>query len=232
MSNENNNFWTTKGIYLILLVVAIAIVTVAVVLSVNSQGSDTMDNPATTSNSVSLTPVKPNSNSTSTSQSTKPSDSSTDSTQDSTVDPEPATLQMSFIMPVAGGRIIKEYTEASVVYNQTLGVYAGHMGMDVTGEDSAEVLAVYDGEITSITTNYLEGTTVVVTHVNGVKTIYNSIEVDDALSVGDKVKQGDVLGTISTNNRQEYKDGAHLHFEVEEDGVKVSPAKYFLGYDK
>ena len=57
-------------------------------------------------------------------------------------------------------------------------------------------------------------------------------EVNESLEVGASVNKGDELGVVSTNNRTEYKDGAHLHFEVLENGVKVDPYKYLLTEEK
>ena len=161
-----------------------------------------------------------------------PGHSSGDSALSGKDEPVPTVKEIYFILPVENGTCTKDFTEASVVYNKTLGIYTGHMGMDITGAAGAAVLAAYDGKVTAIQSDYLNGTTVVITHENGLKTIYNSIEADENLSVGDSVRQGDAIGVISENNRREYKDGAHLHFEVEEDGVKVSPSKYFVGYEK
>ena len=45
------------------------------------------------------------------------------------------------------------------------------------------------------------------------------------------MKKGDKIGEASVTNRQEYKSGAHLHFEVSEKGVSVDPAKY-LTFDE
>ena len=235
-NDQTKSFWENRWLYVALLIAAFVIITVAIVLAATAGGGTETFDVGQTSVSTSGWPsasasyptsAKPSSQS----ASTKPSASASQSATD-IAPTQPTAKEINFIMPVENGVCTKDFTEASVVYNKTLGVYTGHMGMDITGADGANVLCVYDGEITSIVSSYLQGTTVTVTHANGLKSIYNSIEIDEGLSVGDKVRQGDVIGTISDNNRQEYKDGAHLHFEVEENGVKVSPTKYFLGYDK
>ena len=61
---------------------------------------------------------------------------------------------------------------------------------------------------------------------------YNSIAENDNLFVGQKVKQGTVIGTVSVTNRQEYKSGAHLHFETIENGEVIDPAKYLTIEEK
>ena len=155
-----------------------------------------------------------------------PNDTPTDSPSDA-----PTVTVIVFDMPV-NGTIIKEYVSAGVVYNQTLGVYTGHKAIDFSAEEGTNVFACYDGTIESITSGKLEGTTVIIDHGNGLKSVYNSIEVSENLSAGDLIKRGAVLGTVSTNNRKEFKDGAHLHFEVLENGVKVDPQKYLLMEEK
>ena len=111
-------------------------------------------------------------------------------------------------------------------------MYTGHTGLDISAEEGSKVVCVYDGVVESVTTSYLQGTTVTIDHGNGLKTVYNSIEADENLTEGKTVKKGDKIGTVSDNNRQEYKDGPHLHFEVVEDGKKIDPETYLLSSQK
>lgn len=145
---------------------------------------------------------------------------------------KPVDNKIIFVMPVANSSIIKDYTSSTVVYNQTLGVYTGHMGIDFGAESGSEVYAVYAGRIESITTSYLKGTTITIDHGNGLKSIYNSIEALETLEEGQSVSAGQVIGSVSDNNRQEYKDGPHLHFEVTLDGEWVDPSDYLMITEK
>ncbi len=144
----------------------------------------------------------------------------------------PTQKPITFIMPVDNATVICDYTATSVVYNKTLGIYTGHLAIDFSAEQGAEVKAVFDGTVESIVTTYLTGTTITVAHANNVKTVYNSIDLPENLSIGQTVKQGDVIGYVSDNNKQEYKDGPHLHFEVYESGAKISPYKYLAISEK
>ncbi|MBR1867960.1 MAG: M23 family metallopeptidase [Clostridia bacterium] len=137
-----------------------------------------------------------------------------------------------FTMPIKDGTITKSFTSSTVVFNQTLGVYTGHMGVDFGAPAGSDVYCAYDGEIESVTTSYLQGTTVVISHGNGLKTVYNSIDADDDIAEGMKVTAGQKIGEVSDNNRQEYKDGPHLHFEVTLDGKKVDPETYLMIAEK
>ncbi len=160
-------------------------------------------------------------------------DQNVDKPDDGQKEPDkPVVEVISFITPVKGGTCSKEFTDNTLVYSSTLGVYTGHSGMDFSAAEGADVVAVYKGTVKEITTSYLQGTTVKIDHGNGLFTVYNSIEPTETLKVGDSLKQGDVIGKISTNNKQEYKDGAHLHFEVIENKTVISPLKYLTVEEK
>lgn len=143
----------------------------------------------------------------------------------------PVISTISFIMPVLNADYILDYSE-TMVFNSTLNRYSAHKAIDFFAPEGTEVLAVYDGEIKSIENSILTGITVTIDHGDGLITVYNSLDNTDALSVGMKVKQGDVIGEVSTTNRQEYKSGAHLHFEVIEDGQIIDPSKYITFEEK
>lgn len=144
---------------------------------------------------------------------------------------KPTVTVVVFDMPV-DGTIIKEYVGASVVYNQTLGLYTGHKAIDFLADEGTQVKCSYGGVVESITTSNLEGTSIVVNHGNNLKTVYNSVEPIENLAEGQSVSKGEVIATVALNNRTEYKDGAHLHFEVIENGVKIDPQKYLLLEEK
>lgn len=222
-----------KNIYYFIFLICLSIVTlitVALVVTANDNSSivdggndNVIDNPSDNPNDT------PSDN-----PSDNPSDTPTDNPSDTppnNPDDKPTVTVIVFDMPV-NGTIIKEYVSAGVVYNQTLGVYTGHKAIDFAAEEGTNVVACYDGTIESVTSGKLEGTTVIIDHGNGLKTVYNSIEVSEELKAGDLIKRGSILGTVSTNNRKEFKDGAHLHFEVLENGVKVDPQKYLLMEEK
>lgn len=168
----------------------------------------------------------------------KPSDSVTPPGAEKPDDPseddpkEPVVEIITFLLPVSGGTAIKDYTDGTVVYSNTLGIYTGHLAMDFAGAEGADVIAAYGGTVESITTAYLKGTTVTIDHGKGLKTVYNSIEPIEGLASGQKVEKGQVIGKVSTNNKQEYKDGPHLHFEVWENGESISPLKYLTVEEK
>ena len=155
-----------------------------------------------------------------------------DSEPSESVPDNPVITKIVFTMPVSSATVIKDYTSSTVVYNQTLGVYTGHMGIDFGAQAGTEVVAAYNGKIESISSSYLKGTTITIDHGNGLKSIYNSIDALETLEEGQSVSAGELIGTVSDNNRQEYKDGPHLHFEVTVNGEWVDPDEYLMLTEK
>lgn len=143
-----------------------------------------------------------------------------------TVTPDiPVAKVITFIMPVKSTTAIEDYTE-TLAYNSTLKRYQAHKAIDFFAEDGSPVYAVYDGVISNVETTLLTGTTVTINHGNGLYTVYNSLADGDKVFVGQSVKQGAEIGSVSTSNRQESAEGAHLHFQVIENGEAINPAKY------
>ncbi len=153
---------------------------------------------------------------------------------DDIVTPEPVlpvTTPITFIMPVENATAIGSYTE-QMVFNSTLKRFSSHLAIDFFAPEGTNVLAVYDGTVESVKTEFLTGTTVVIDHGDGLKSVYNSLTDGESVTVGQQVKAGDVIGTVSATNRQEYSDGAHLHFQVTENGNVIDPAKYLSFNEK
>lgn len=143
---------------------------------------------------------------------------------------KPTVTEIVFAMPVEGS-VIKEYNEVSV-FSPTLQRFTVHYAMDFAAPAGTPVCAAYAGTVESITTNYLKGVTVTVDHGDGLKSVYNSLEDGEQVTVGQKVEKGDIIGTVGSSNLQELTEGAHLHFEVTEKGEYVNPLKYLVAEEK
>lgn len=228
-TNKKNLLYALWVIALVaVMVTAIVVVTLKtnvgtsdMLENTNGAGGSTVEQPSNTGGELPDTPPA----------SDAPSDDAPSNGQGNVPD-APVVSKVTFIMPCENSTVIKGFTADTVVFNSTLGAYMGHLGVDFSAEEGAPVRCVYDGVIESITTSYLTGTTITVDHGNNLKTVYNSIVANDALFEGAEVAQGDVLGSVSTTNLQEYKDGPHLHFEVIKSGEKVNPDDYLIGEEK
>ena len=112
-------------------------------------------------------------------------------------------------------------------FDKTLIRFAVHRGIDFEGEAGDNVFAVKDGTITKIVTDHiLSENYVTVKQSDGVTTTYKYIDAKAGLKVGDNVKKGDVLGTISAAGGYEMNEGPHLHLEMQVNGKPVDPDTY------
>jgi murein DD-endopeptidase MepM/ murein hydrolase activator NlpD len=105
--------------------------------------------------------------------------------------------------------------------------------VDFTAEVGTEVLAADDGVIVTIyRDDVLTGTEITIDHGDGVKTTYRFVDIAEGISVGTDVKKGDVIATVAAATGDEYKDGAHLHFEILQNGKNVDPALHLTLEEK
>ncbi len=88
------------------------------------------------------------------------------------------------------------------------------------------VVAAGDGEVVSVTQDDLYGTTVVIDHGSGIKTQYSNLADTPTVSPGDKVKGGDVIGSVGKTAICEIGQGSHMHFAMSRDGASVDPTTY------
>ena len=139
-------------------------------------------------------------------------------------------LPEGMTLPVAEAALVNNH---GFYYNKTLDVYHVHAGVDFSASEGAQVFAVDDGVVESIyKDDLLLGTEIVVAHADGVKSVYRFVTEAEGLKVGAEVKKGDVIATVAAATGNEYKDGAHLHFEVIKDGVSVDPTGYLTLEEK
>ena len=140
------------------------------------------------------------------------------------------TTPEGMIMPLASVSVLNDY---GFYHNKTLNNFYEHTGIDFTAEVGVEVLAAEDGVVESIyRDDVLTGTEITIDHGNGLKTTYRFVNVAEGLGVGSKVKKGDVIATVAEATGNEYKDGAHLHFEIKKNGESVDPTTYLTFEEK
>ena len=130
-----------------------------------------------------------------------------------------------FKMPVDGD-IMKEFAENKLVYSTTLDIWSTHNGIDIQAEKTSVVKASADGTVTSIKNDPRYGLTVIIEHVNGYKTVYANLLSTEFVKEGEKVKQGQSIGTVGNSAAFEISDEPHLHFELLKDNEQQDPELY------
>ena len=135
------------------------------------------------------------------------------------------TTPITYTSPMENASVVKDFSNKELQYNDTLKQWEIHKALDITSDTSSNVFAIADGTVTNVYNNYLEGGVIEVSHNNGIKSVYKSLE-DISVKNGDFVKAGDVIGSISTSMARELNTGAHLHFEMFENDLAVNPNNY------
>jgi murein DD-endopeptidase MepM/ murein hydrolase activator NlpD len=104
------------------------------------------------------------------------------------------------------------------------GTWGFHHGIDMAAVKGTAVKAARAGTVVEASFQTGYGNTVVIKHNEIVKTRYAHLHTIRAY-VGQKIKQGAVVGTVGETGfiRKKGKDGSHLHFEVYEWGKRINP---------
>lgn len=98
---------------------------------------------------------------------------------------------------------------------KTQGVH-GHNGVDLASAYGSKIYAAADGEVLVSRNsgwNGGYGSYIVIKHGNGTQTLYGHLS-GTAVSAGDRVEQGQVIGYMGNSGQVTGHTGIHLHFEI------------------
>lgn len=132
---------------------------------------------------------------------------------------------VKFIYPVEG-EVVKEFAKDSLIYSETLEEWITHTGIDIKADRSTVVKAVADGTVKSIKNDPRYGLTVTIEHSDGYVSSYSSLLTAEFVKEGEKVTQGQTIGTVGNSAVFEVAQDNHLHFELLKDGSNINPEMY------
>lgn len=135
------------------------------------------------------------------------------------------TPDLHWIAPVQG-KVQRVFAMDRLIYQPTLAEYSTHAGMDLACVEGQEVQAAADGTVSRVYSDPLMGNCIEISHADGYVSLYANMDTAQ-VEAGQKVSQGEVLGTAGTSAKAEFAQGCHLHFEVKKDGVAVDPETLF-----
>ena len=130
-----------------------------------------------------------------------------------------------FTKPVEG-EILREFAKDNLVYSTTLDEWITHNGIDIEAEKTTVVKASAEGTVESIKNDPRYGLTVVIEHVNGFSSVYSNLLTAEFVEEGEKVEQGQTIGTVGNTATFEIADESHLHFEILKDNESIDPELY------
>jgi murein DD-endopeptidase MepM/ murein hydrolase activator NlpD len=123
------------------------------------------------------------------------------------------------------GAVTAQFSQDTLTYSQTMADWRTHEGLDIAAETGADVTAAQSGTVTAVYQDDLLGNVVVVSHSGDLATRYANLS-STAVSEGDTVAAGDLLGQVGTSALLEVAEPSHLHFEVFSQGLAVDPLSY------
>ena len=95
-----------------------------------------------------------------------------------------------------------------------------HYGIDIAAKQGTMIKSSGAGVVTMAEDDlYYTGGTVIMDHGHGISTIYSHLE-NVLVSVGDKINQGDIIGTVGSTGRS---TGPHLDFRINWFQTRLDP---------
>ena len=95
-----------------------------------------------------------------------------------------------------------------------------HYGIDIAANQGTKIKSSGTGVVTMAEDDlYYTGGTVIMDHGHGISTIYSHLETV-IVSVGDKINQGDIIGTVGSTGRS---TGPHLDFRINWFQTRLDP---------
>ncbi|MDP6681393.1 MAG: M23 family metallopeptidase [Desulfobacterales bacterium] len=123
-----------------------------------------------------------------------------------------------FIVPVENTIITGVYGSQRILNGKPK---RPHYGLDFAADEGTKIKAMLDGTVTLAETGlYYTGGTLMFDHGHGISTLYMHMQ-KIFVKKGQKIKQGDVIGTIGSTGRA---TGAHLDVRLNWFQTKLDPA--------
>lgn len=149
----------------------------------------------------------------------KPADNSDNKENEKKTDSQQV---QGFVMPVKGS-ILNNFSGDKMVKSKTLDDWVLHTGIDIAAKENTPVKAMSAGKVTEVKEDPMWGTTVTITHSNGLVSYYAGLKAVPDVKQNQKVNLGDVIGKVGNTAEIEHAEESHLHFGVKKDDKWIDP---------
>ena len=146
--------------------------------------------------------------------------------QDETPQMPEAELPQEAAKPAEPVEEVAAFSVDELTYNETLGDWRTHDGIDIAAEVGTQVIAACSGVVTAVRDDDMMGTLVTIAHDDGYETTYANLRSSPGVGEGQYVSAGEVIGAVGSSSIAEFSMPAHLHFSVSKDGVPCDPAEF------
>ncbi len=142
-------------------------------------------------------------------------------TKEEPTQPDNLPFTGSFALPM-GTEILKDYSNGEMVSSKTMGDWRVHNGIDFTGKESDNILAIQSGKVTNVYDDPMWGIVVEIDHGNTMTAKYCGFKSGTTVKKGETVKKGGIIGQLGIIPIEQ-ADKPHLHLEITVNDVIVDP---------
>lgn len=135
---------------------------------------------------------------------------------------EPTVVNESYILP-AGKEILRDYSTDTLTFDETMGDWRTHNGIDFALAEGEAVKAAGNGRVTKVIADRSYGYTVEIDHGDFIAR-YCGLSQENAVKLDDTVNKGDTVGQIGEIPCESAQE-SHLHFETLVGGSYEDPMK-------
>lgn len=128
----------------------------------------------------------------------------------------------SYSLPM-GTDICNDYSRGVPVYNDVLGDWRTHNGIDFSGAYGDSVRCIADGIVKEIREDTVMGNVIVVDHGGGVESTYCGVIASDDITEDIFVPENGKLGSLGYIPSESTSDFPHLHLEIRVNGIISDP---------
>lgn len=129
--------------------------------------------------------------------------------------------EQGLLWPV-DGNVIMNYSMDHLTYYATLMQFKVNPAIVIDAEVGTEVKAAAEGLITDIYDDPVTGLTVAMDIGNGYSLLYGQLK-DVNHKIGDRLSEGEIIGTINEPTKYYTVEGSNLYFMVMKDDQTVNP---------
>ena len=145
-------------------------------------------------------------------------------------EPQPASPPPAVYTWPVKGEILSSFSLEVLAYDETMGDWRTHSGVDIAAAVGTRVMALRAGTVSRVYEDDLMGTAVVIDHGDGLVSSYYNLSPKPTVSEGDQVSTGTVIGSIGETALAEIGRPSHLHLELALNGRQVDPIGYLPKY--
>jgi murein DD-endopeptidase MepM/ murein hydrolase activator NlpD len=148
-----------------------------------------------------------------------------DAGDDETEDDGDAEVTVRYVWPLAGA-VEVSYSMNELIYDKTMADWRTHDGVDIAAQLGTKVLAAADGTVEKVYDDDMYGTTVIISHADGMRSVYSNLAGKPTVKAGDAVNCGDIIGSVGATAAAETGEVNHLHFGMKLEDKSVDPTEY------